>query len=111
MPRNVVATGTAQYTLTVFDELVVGLGLLPVQRADAPAVQRVVLESLEPGFHLFLGQVEPELEDQCAFVAEHFLQALSAIDGLIEPWVLDLAMNASLQIGIASVREKGCQSV
>ncbi|MOA30158.1 hypothetical protein D3C78_1512220 [compost metagenome] len=106
MPRRVIATGAAQHTLAVFDELVVGLGLLPVQRADAPAVQWVILEPLEPGLHLFLGEVEPELEDQRAFIAKHFLQALGTGNRLVEPRVLELAMDPALQHLAVPVAEK-----
>ena len=83
--------------LTVPHELVVDLGLLPVERTQAPAGQRVAFQFLEATLHLFLGQVEPELEDQCAFIAEHLLQALGAVDRLVQAWVLDLAMDPALQ--------------
>ena len=97
IPRRIVAAGTAQDALAEVHKLVVGLGLLPVQRADAPTVQRVIGQGLEPRLHLLLGEVEPELEDQRAFIAEHFFQALGTGDGLVEPRVLDLAMHATLQ--------------
>ncbi|MOA15309.1 hypothetical protein D3C78_1354600 [compost metagenome] len=54
MPGRVVPAGLPQHPLTKTHETVVGFRLLPVQRADPPAVQRVVLERLEPGFHLLL---------------------------------------------------------
>lgn len=97
MPGRIVTAGAAHDALAVFDELVVGLRLLPVQRADAPAVQGVVRQRLEAGLHLFLGQVEPELEDQRAFVTQHLFQTLGGIDALIEPWVLELAMDSPLK--------------
>ncbi|KPW34280.1 Uncharacterized protein ALO87_05618 [Pseudomonas syringae pv. apii] len=97
MPGRVVTAGTAQDSLAEAHELVVGLGLLPVQRADAPAVQRVILEGLEAQLHLFFGQVKPEFEDQRAFIAEHLFQAFGAADGLIEHRILVLPMHATLK--------------
>ncbi|MNS58791.1 hypothetical protein D3C72_917240 [compost metagenome] len=97
VPRRVITAGTAQHALAVFDELVVGFRLLPVQRADAPAVQRVVGQRLEPCLHLLLGKVKPELEDQRTFIAEHLFQALGGIDRLIQARILELAMDPPLQ--------------
>ncbi|MNJ34118.1 hypothetical protein D3C77_288170 [compost metagenome] len=106
MPGRVIAAGLAQHPFAEAHETVVGFRLLPVQRADTPAVQRVVLERLEPGLHLFLGQVEPELEDQRAFVTEHFFQALGTANGLVEYGILELAMHPALQHLAVPVAEK-----
>ncbi|MNZ37146.1 hypothetical protein D3C78_545880 [compost metagenome] len=97
MPRRVVTAGAAQHALTKAHETVVGLRLLPVQRADLPAVQRVILERFQPRLHLLLGQVEPELDDQRAFVAQHLLQPLGAGDGLVEHGILEHPVHPPLQ--------------
>jgi hypothetical protein len=104
MPGRVVAAGAAQHALAKAHEAVVGFRLLPVQRADAPAVQRVVLQRLEPRLHLLLGQVEPELDDQRAFVAQHLLQALGAGDGLVEHGVLERPCTRPAASGCTSCR-------
>ncbi|MNV39679.1 hypothetical protein D3C71_1312660 [compost metagenome] len=54
MPGCINAAGAAQRPFTILHEPVVGLRLLPVQRADAPAVQRVVGQCLEACLHLLL---------------------------------------------------------
>ena len=41
--------------------------------------------------------MEPELEDQRAFVAQHLFQALGGVDALIEPRILEHAMDPVLQ--------------
>ncbi|MNN20773.1 hypothetical protein D3C81_1340680 [compost metagenome] len=110
MPRCIVTAGTAQHPLAKTHETVVGLRLLPVQRADAPAVQGVVLERFEPRFHLFLGQVEPELDDQRTFVAKHLLQALGAGDCLVEHRILELPMHPALQHLAVPVAEKNAHA-
>ncbi|RMM94035.1 hypothetical protein ALQ68_102614 [Pseudomonas savastanoi pv. glycinea] len=97
MPGRIFAAGATQHPLTEAHELVVSLGLLPVQRADAPAVQRIILEGFEAQLHLLLGQVEPEFEDQRAFVTEHLFQALGTADGLIEHRVLETPVDPALQ--------------
>ncbi|RMN28854.1 hypothetical protein ALQ62_05520 [Pseudomonas coronafaciens pv. zizaniae] len=97
VPRRVLAAGAAQHSLAEAHELAVGPGLLPVQRADAPAVQRVILEGLEAQLHLFFGQVKPELEDQRAFVTEHLFKAFGTADGLIEYRILVAAMHTILK--------------
>ena len=89
IPGRVVAAAAAQDALTVAHKLVVGFRLLPVQRADPPAVQRVVLEGVEARVHLLFRQVKPEFEDQRAFITEHPLQAPGAVDGLIQHGILD----------------------
>ncbi len=71
--------------------------MLPVQRADAPTVQRIILEGFEAQLHLLFGQVKPELEDQRAFIAEHLFQSLGAADGLIEYGVLEAPVNPVLE--------------
>ncbi|MCY1412539.1 hypothetical protein D9M71_279500 [compost metagenome] len=106
VPWRIVAAGAAQHALTKAHEAVVGLRLLPIQRADLPAVQRVVLERFQPRLHLFLGQVEPELEDQRAFVTEHLFQARGAANGLFEYGILELAMHPALQHLAVPVAEK-----
>ncbi|MNX95577.1 hypothetical protein D3C86_1278560 [compost metagenome] len=97
MPGCIDATGTAQHPLAILHEPVIGFRLLPVQRADAPAVQRVVGQRLEPCLHLLLGKVKPELEDQRTFIAEHLFQALGGIDRLVQSRILELAMDPPLQ--------------
>ena len=106
VPRGEVAAGATNHPLTEMHHLVVGFGLLPVQRADAPAVQRIVLQGFEPGFHLFFRQVKPELQYHRAFIAEQFFQPFSAIDCLIEHRVLELTMHAPLQHLAVPVAEK-----
>ncbi len=97
MPGRILAAGTAQDPFAEAHELVVSLGLLPVQRADAPAVQRIVLEGLEAQLHLFFGQVKPEFEDQRAFIAKHLFQTFGAADGLIKHGVLEAPVNPVLE--------------
>ncbi|MNE54421.1 hypothetical protein D3C80_1491970 [compost metagenome] len=41
--------------------------------------------------------MKPELEDQRTFIAEHLFQALGAIDRLVQPRILELAMDPPLQ--------------
>ncbi|MNP18643.1 hypothetical protein D3C76_1111340 [compost metagenome] len=60
-------------------------------------MQRVVLERFQPRLHLFLGQVEPELDDQRAFIAQHLLQALGAIDRLVQYGILEHPVDTALQ--------------
>ncbi|MNE95902.1 hypothetical protein D3C80_1940520 [compost metagenome] len=42
VPGGVVAAGLAQHPFTEAYEAVIGFRLLPIQRADAPTVQRIV---------------------------------------------------------------------
>ncbi len=97
VPGREIAAAQPQDLLAVAHEFVVGLGLLPVQRADAPAVQRVVLQRVEACIHLVFREMEPELEDQHAFVAEHALQTLRAGRGQLQLGTLDAAMHAILE--------------
>ncbi|MCY1175260.1 hypothetical protein D9M73_154910 [compost metagenome] len=60
-------------------------------------MQRVVLERFQPRLHLFLGQVEPELDDQRAFIAQHLLQAFGTGDGLVEHGILEHPVHPPLQ--------------
>ena len=97
VPGRIVPAAAADDVLGMPHHLVVGLALLPVQRAEFPAVQRIVGQALQACFHLRAGQVEPELEDQRALVAQHALQALRALDRLIELGVVDLVLDPRLQ--------------
>ncbi|MND79280.1 hypothetical protein D3C80_710130 [compost metagenome] len=97
MPWRIVAAGTAQHPLAEAHEAVIGLRLLPVQRADPPTVQGVVLQRLEARLHLFLGQVKPELDDQRAFIAQHLFQALGTIDRLVQHRVVEHPVDTALQ--------------
>jgi len=60
-------------------------------------VQRIVLQRIESGVHPVLGQVQPELEDQRAFVAQHPLQTLRPCDGEFELGAVDTAMHPVLE--------------
>ena len=60
-------------------------------------MQRIVGQGLEAPLHLFFGKVEPELEDQRAFVAQHFFKTLGLVDRLIHHGVFEQAMNPALQ--------------
>ncbi|MDT4867808.1 hypothetical protein FQZ97_1027380 [compost metagenome] len=41
--------------------------------------------------------MEPELEDQRAFIAEHPLEAFRIVDRLVQPGVLDIALDPRMQ--------------
>jgi len=56
--------------------------------------QWIVFQRIEPGIHPLLGKMEPELEDQCALVAEHPLQTLSSGGGQLQLGAVDATMHA-----------------
>ncbi|MNZ55557.1 hypothetical protein D3C78_734860 [compost metagenome] len=97
VPRRIVAAGAAQQALAVAHELVVGLALLPVQFAEPPAVLRVLLQHLQAGLELLLRQVEPELEEQRALVAEHPLEALRRRAAGVQGGLVDIAVDPRMQ--------------
>ncbi len=97
VPGRVVPAGAAQHALAVMHEAVVDLALLPVQRTELPAVLRILLQRLETLLQLFLGEMEPELEEQRAFVAEHALEAFGGIDGLVQLGLLDMPLDPRVE--------------
>src|SRR4029077_19878031 len=58
----------------------------------APSCTGILLQRLQPDLLLFLREMKPELEDQRAFVREHFFEALDLIDALLHSRILDAAM-------------------
>ena len=97
IPGREIAAAAPQDQFAVAHEPVIGFGLLPIQRADTPTVQRIVLERSQTLKHALLGQVEPELEDQHAFIAEHALQTLRTADGQLQIDLADAAVNTVFQ--------------
>ncbi len=97
IPGRKIPAAEPQDLLTVAHELVVSLRLLPIQRADAPTVQRVILQRIEPGVHTLLGQMEPELEDQRALITEHPLQALRPRGGEFQLGTIDAPVHTILE--------------
>ena len=63
------------------DEATVHLPVLPLLLCDAPASQRIFLESLQPGLLRALIEMHPELQDERAVIREAALE----VDDLIEP--------------------------
>ena len=53
---------------------------IPVALGDAPAGLRILLQRAQTLLLLLFGKVEPELEDQRAFVGEHALKVLDFLD-------------------------------
>ena len=97
VPRGIIATGASNDAFTEADKPVIGFRLLPVERTDTPAVQRVILKGFQAGFHLFFGQVKPKFENHCAFVAQHLFQSLCAIYCLIQNRILENTVDTPLQ--------------
>ena len=58
---------------------------------------RILLQALQARLELLLGQMEPELEDQCALVTEHALETLSIVDRLIQTCIADASINTCLE--------------
>ena len=106
IPRRVVPAGTTNDALAKPDNPVIGFRLLPIQRTDAPAVERIVLKSFETSFHLLLGQMKPKLENHRAFITQHFFQAFRAVDRLIKHRILEDTVNPTLQHLAVPIAEK-----
>ncbi len=83
-PRRLGGAGLAQGMLRNLAELVVDLEARPVELGHTPARLGILLQRLQAFFLRVLGQVEPELEDQRAFVGEHLLEAVDLLDVLVE---------------------------
>lgn len=83
-PRCFRRAGFAQGVLGHLAELVVPLEALPILGRYPPARFGVFLQRLETLALRFLGQVEPELEYQRAFVGQHALEVLDLFDMLAQ---------------------------
>jgi hypothetical protein len=74
-------------------ESIVEREVLPVGVGDAPRGAFVLLERLEALLLALLGQVQPELEQDRAFVGEHSLEAQDVLDLLVELAALGFAID------------------
>jgi hypothetical protein len=93
-PRRLGGAGMADHALVHGAEFVVEFEMLPVTIGHAPARLGVFFQHLETFFLLVPGQMQPELDDQGAFVGEHFLQQFGSLQALVEIGGLGDAVHA-----------------
>ena len=67
--------------------------MLPITFGHAPAGVGILFQRLQAAFLEGFGQVEPELEDQGAFVGEHLLEAHIAFHGFFQIDIAALAID------------------
>ena len=75
-------TGLAQNMAGNGTKLVVQLDMLLVLFGDPPAGVGIFFQFFDALLLLFLGQMEPELENQGAFVDQHFFKACDLVQRL-----------------------------
>ena len=80
-PRGVGETRLGDHLFSSVDEPTVHLPVLPLLLRDAPASQRIFLESFQPGLLRALVEMHPKLQDERAVVGEAALE----VDDLVEP--------------------------
>ena len=78
-PRCLRRVGHAQHVARSILQLVKGLEAVPVPLRHAPGGARVARQRLQALTLRVLGQVEPELQHQCAFVGQHGLEAVDLV--------------------------------
>src|SRR5450755_1588087 len=86
--------------------LVVDAISLPVGASHAPARARIVLQSLQSLLLLRLGKMDPELEQQGAFVGEHLLMLANGLQVRMEAVVIDLASRTRVHCFVVPGVEK-----
>ena len=75
------------------EKLVVKLVMFPIALGYTPAGLGIFFQQLEAGFLFFLGQVQPEFNNLCAFIGQHLFQTLCALQTLVEFGDLGYAMH------------------
>ena len=83
-PRRFGGAGMADDAFVDGQEFVVTFVMFPVALGDAPAGLGIAFQQLEALFLHFLGQVQPEFDDERTLVGQHLLQALGAFQALVE---------------------------
>ncbi len=83
-PGGLAGAAVADDLLRDLAEAVIELEVLPVPLRDTPAGLGVAFQGLQALFLLVLGEVEPELEQQRAFIRQHALETHDAVQGLAQ---------------------------
>src|SRR3984893_2149798 len=91
VPRCLAGRGLSQQVLPQLVRPVIDAISVPVVTSHAPARARIVFQRLQPLFLLDLGEMNPELEQHRAFIAEHLLVLADGLDVRMETVVVDLA--------------------
>src|ERR1700680_2398640 len=94
IPGRLAGGRLAQQMLPQRVRLVVDAISLPVGGSHAPARARVILQCIQSLLLLCLGKMDPEFEQQSAFVAEHLLVLANGLHVRMKTVVVDLAARA-----------------
>ena len=93
-PRSVTATGLANRPRRDLDEFVIGFKEFPILRSYPPGKIGIFLQSFEVLAFLFLGDVQPELQQQSIFAHQHSLEFGDSVHGSVKLSVVEVAFDA-----------------